>query len=233
MSQIKIMQAVILAAGRGLRMGKLTKKTPKPMLEIKGKPILAYSIECLPIEIDEVILVVGYLKEKIHKFFGDEYDGRKIRYVVQDKLNGTGGAIHIAKDLLKNKFLVLVGDDLYMKKDIDKMIENEIAVLTYEVNDPERFGIIETDNKNRVIDIIEKPKIEGPAMANVGMYVLNKDFFNYPLFDLGNGEYGLPQTLIKMNDKYDIKFVQASNWFPIGKPEDYERANELVDDFIK
>jgi len=69
------MQCVILVAGRGTRMGKLTDSCPKPMLPIKGKPKLVYTLENLPEEIDEVILVIGYLGEQIRNFFGDEYNG--------------------------------------------------------------------------------------------------------------------------------------------------------------
>ena len=63
------MQAVILAAGLGTRMGKLTKNTPKPMLKLDGKNLLEWKIERLPKEVDEVILVVGYKSEVIKKYF--------------------------------------------------------------------------------------------------------------------------------------------------------------------
>lgn len=226
------MQAVILAAGRGTRMKNLTDDIPKPMLQIKGKPILAYGIESLPREVSEVILIVGYLKEKIMDFFGDSYDGRNIKYVIQDKLNGTGGALHLARDLLKGKFLVIVADDLYLKSDLEKMIENDFAVMTFEVSDPERFGIIKTDESGKIVDIVEKPKMQGRALANVGAYVMDKRFFEHPLFDLGNGEYGLPQTLMQMRSVVEIKFVKAQKWFPVGNPQDLEKAQEIISEFI-
>ena len=80
------MQAIILAAGRGTRMGELTKETPKPMLKIKNKPILEYKLNALPEEITEVIFVIGYLGDAIKNYFGDFYNGRKIRYVIQKKI---------------------------------------------------------------------------------------------------------------------------------------------------
>jgi len=226
------MQAVILAAGRGVRMGGLTENTPKPMLEIKGKPILAHKIEALPREIDEVVLVVGYLKERIMAHFGNSYDGRRIAYVEQKELDGTGGAINLARDILRGRFLVMMGDDLYAKKDIESVMKHDLAVLGLEVMDPERFGIIKTDDEGAVVDIVEKPKIPGPALANIGLYILNEDFFNYPLVGLGNGEYGLPQTMVQMKDKYMIYTEKASAWLPIGNPEDYKKAQEIIDKFI-
>ena len=69
------MQAVILAAGRGVRMGALTESTPKPMLQIKGRTLLEYKLAALPEEVDEVIIVVGYLGGMIQSHFGGEYNG--------------------------------------------------------------------------------------------------------------------------------------------------------------
>ncbi len=77
------MQAVILAAGRGTRMGALTEHTPKPMLLVNGRPVLEYIFDSLPEEIDEVIIVVGYLGSVIQKHFGGFYKGKKILYVEQ------------------------------------------------------------------------------------------------------------------------------------------------------
>ncbi len=226
------MQAVILVAGRGVRMGSLTEKTPKPMLKIKNKPILAYKIEALPKEITEVILIVGYLKEQIIAYFGNNYNNRKIIYIEQKELNGTGGAIYLAKDILKERFLVMMGDDLYAKKDIENIMKYEIAVLGFEVADPKRFGIIKTNKNGELLDIIEKPNISEKSLANIGLYVLNRNFFNYPLFDLGNGEFGLPQTLVQMKNEFKIYTEKATEWFPVGNPDDYERAKNIIDKFI-
>ena len=69
-------------------------------------------------------------------------------------------------------------------------------------------------------------------MANTGVYVLNKNFFEYELVPIGNGEYGLPQTLAKMTDRHKIKVEKANNWFPIGNPDDLEEAENVIKDFI-
>jgi len=226
------MQGVILAAGKGTRMNDLTKDVPKPMLKIKNKPILAWKIEMLPREIDEVILIVGYLQEKIKEYFGDFYDGRKIIYLEQKELNGSGGAIFLARDILKGKFLVMMGDDLYLKSDVEKILKKELAILGFEVENPDQFGIIKLNEKGEVKDIIEKPKIKGPAPANIGLYVLNENFFDYPLVLIGGGEFGLPQTMMQMKDKYNISFEEAERWFPIGNPDDLEIAQKEIDLFV-
>ena len=213
-------------------MGELTKDIPKPMLKIKDKPILAWKIEMLPQEIDEVILIVGYLKEKIMEYFGDNFNGRKITYIEQVQLNGSGGAIFLAKDILKDKFLVMMGDDLYHPKDIEKIVENDLAAAGFKVSNPEQFGIIKVSDSGDVVDIVEKPKMNGPALANIGLYVLNKNFFDYPLVSIGNGEFGLPQTMVQMNDQNKISVEKAQRWFPIGNPDDLKKAQKEINLFI-
>ncbi|HAR99548.1 MAG: Glucose-1-phosphate thymidylyltransferase [Candidatus Moranbacteria bacterium GW2011_GWC2_37_73] len=226
------MQIVILAAGRGTRMNELTDDVPKPMLEINGKPILAYKLEALPAEIKEVIFVIGYLGNQIQQYFGDSYAGKKISYVVQEQLNGTGGAVHLVKDLVVDDFLVMMGDDLYVKGDIENCMKNDLAVLGFEVNNPNKFGIILSDENKNLLKIIEKPKMAGPALANIGLYKLNKNFFDYPLVSIGNGEYGLPQTLALMTKDYQVKVEKTIDWFPIGNPADLEKVKTEIGRFI-
>ena len=109
------MQCVILAAGRGTRMGSFTDDVPKPMLPILGKPMLEWKLEMLPQEIDEVIITVGYLGGRISAYFGDTWKGRRMRYVRQDVLDGSGGSIKLVHDSVPLSFPVLVtmGDDFY------------------------------------------------------------------------------------------------------------------------
>src|SRR3989344_405602 len=107
------MQAVILAAGLGTRMGALTRNTPKPLLKIQDRTLLEHNLTAMPDEIDEVVLVVGYLDDQIRNFVGKEFLGKKITYVHQEKLRGTGHALSMCKGVLQDRFLVMNGDDLY------------------------------------------------------------------------------------------------------------------------
>jgi NDP-sugar pyrophosphorylase family protein len=227
------MQAVILAAGRGKRMLHLTDNVPKPMLKINGKPLLEHKIEALPKEIDEIIFVIGYCGEYIMNHFGHEFKGKKIRYIFQKDLNGTGGAIHLARMFLEDKFMVVYGDDLYRKKDLQKLTKHGLAVLAREVDDTSRFGIIKTDRKGNLLEIVEKPKRSKEKLAVVGIFMLNKKFFDYDLVSVGNGEFGLPQTLATMAKDYPIKIVKATMWHPIGNPEDLKAAEQVIDKFVK
>lgn len=228
----KTTQAVIMAAGEGTRMRPLTYKTPKPMLLIKGKPILEWTISFLPAEIDEVIIIVNYLADQIKNYFGDEWEGRKIKYVFQKELNGTGGAVHACKDHLNDKFIVINGDDLFYKNDLEKLCREELAAMAYEVDDPSKFGVFKMDEEGNLLDIIEKPQTNENKLANIGAYALNKKFFDYDLVQITEKEFGLPQTLAKMTDKYKVKVIPTAHWFPVGNPEDLEKAQTEIKKFI-
>lgn len=226
------MQAVILAAGRGKRMKGLTQATTKPMLKIKGKPILEHKINALPRKIKEVVFVVGYRCEHILKHFKRYFNGRKITYVFQHNLNGTGGALHQARCILKDKFLVMMGDDLYHKKDLINLMQHDLAILGYEVDDPSFFGVIRINANGHMVEVIEKPKNSRHKLANAGAYILNKKFFEYDLVSVGNGEFGLPQTMAKMAREHKIKVEKARAWHPIGKPEDLKEAEKVLHQFL-
>lgn len=230
------MQAVILAAGRGVRMGELTNDTPKPMLKISGKPILEYILANLPDEISEIIIVVGYKEEIIESYFKDHYQNKKIKYVVQNELNGSGSALHSAKEFLHDKFLVLNADDLYSRSDLEKFIANDPpAVLAKEVQNSSRFGVLKIDDNGCLLEIIEAPKENHGNLVNTGAYLLNNKFFDYKLVKKSTQvlekEFGLPQTMIKMNKDYKIKVEKAEFWQPLGYPEDILKAEEIIHQF--
>ncbi|QQS61551.1 MAG: NTP transferase domain-containing protein [Candidatus Moraniibacteriota bacterium] len=226
------MQCVILAAGRGTRMGDLCNDIPKPMLFLRGKPKLAYTIEMLPDAIDEVIIIVGYLKEKIIHYFGDTYKGKKIQYIIHEEIDGTGKILHSAKSILKERFLVIMGDDLYKKEDLENLMKYELAVLAIEVEDSSQFGVLKTDDQGNLKDILERPHDPNFRLVNTAAYMLTQEYFSYPLVKISQTEYGLPQTLVNMKDKNNIQVLRAVDWFPIGNPQALVLAQERIIDFI-
>jgi NDP-sugar pyrophosphorylase family protein len=222
------MQVVILAAGRGKRMNGLCNEIPKPMLKIKGKPLLEYKVNALPREIKEIVFVVGYCGEYIMNHFRRYYQGRKITYVFQTTLNGTGGAIHLARSILQENFMVMMGDDLYLKKDMRNLLKHDLAVLAHPVDDISNFGAVKSTSRGSLIDIIEKPKTKKPGLANTGVYMLNKNFFNYDLVPVGKGEFGLPQTMATMTKDHKIKVEKASFWYPVSNVDDIKNAEKII-----
>lgn len=222
------MQAVILAAGRGTRMGKLTENTPKPMLPLLDRPMLEWKLEMLPETIDEVIFVVGYLREQIEQYFGTEWKGRKIHYVHQETLDGSGGAICLIKDLVSESTLVTMGDDLYHPEDLRDLLDESSAVLGLDVNDAEQFGLLETTPEGNLSKITERPHNHKTGIVNVAAYLLHQKFFEYPLVPISETEFGLPQTLALMGREFPVKVLKARAWQPVGKPEDIVLGEEFL-----
>jgi bifunctional UDP-N-acetylglucosamine pyrophosphorylase/glucosamine-1-phosphate N-acetyltransferase len=223
------MQAVIMAAGLGTRLRPHTDRTPKPMLRVAGRPILEWSIERLPASVDEVIIVVGYRKEQIIGHFGAAWRGRRIRYVEQPELKGTGDAVHRCRSLLDGRFLALNGDDLYGPDDLERLLEHDLAILAEATDVPGRFGAFRTDERGHLIDIIEGADIPAGGLVNAGAYALDGRFFDQPLVPIKNGtEFGLPQTLVLLAKEHAVRILAADFWLPIGYPEDLEKASAVL-----
>jgi len=224
------MQAVILAAGEGKRLRPLTNDLPKPMVRVNGKPILEYTLSILPEEISEVILVVGYQKEKIIKYFGNSFNGLPIKYVVQELPLGTAHALDIAKAEIKDgSFLFMHGDDLYHQDDLKTLIDlKSPAILAKESKHPERYGVCLIDHNGYLTGVLEK-RIEPPSnLVNIGVYLLDQEIFDIPRVQLPNGEFNLAEQIGNWALERQIKVIRAKFWHPIGYPEDVEMADSLV-----
>jgi len=218
-----------MAAGLGTRLRPHTLATPKPLLPVAGRPILEWNIAELPSSIGEVILVVGYLKNKIVAHFGDAWRGRKIVYVEQRELLGTGHAVHCCRDLVDEHFLVLNGDDLYAGEDLQKLIGNDLAILAKPSEISGRFGALRTDGHDRLIEIAENSEAPTGSLVNTGAYALDRNFFDYPLAPIKDGrEFGLPQTLVRVSADHPVRIVRAGFWLPIGYPEDLAKAGKIL-----
>lgn len=223
------MKAVILAAGEGIRMRPLTDTKPKPMLKIGEKPLLHHIFDALPNEIDEVILVVGYLGDQIEKYFSKQFGQFKIKYVKQKEKLGTGQALHLCKNILgKDKFLMLYADDLQSKKDLTRCLCYPLSVLVKEVKDPRRFGVVTVDKNGKILEIVEKPENPLSNLVSTGVKVLDSRIFDYPLIQHPNGEYYITHPLAQLAKDHEIMAVKADFWFPIGYPEDLQKAEEAL-----
>lgn len=222
------MQAVILAAGRGKRMGDLTDEVPKPLLRVHGKSLLEHKIELLPEIIDEVLIVVGYLKEKIIKELGYECAGKKITYVVMDELTGTASAFWLCKPLLTGNCLILMGDDLYGKEDLARAVTHGWYMGVQRSTVPFVGGNITVTKQGYLEDVVEGGGMAGDYV-NTGMYVVGLELFSYDMVQLPGGEYGLPQTIAKAAKNIPVSVVEVKTWIRITAPEDLLHAEkELV-----
>lgn len=226
------MQAVILAAGRGTRMGALTRTTPKPLLQIAGKTLLEHKFDMLPYDVDEIILVVGYLGGEIQKKFGGGYKGKRVLYMEQENpTGGTADALWQAKDILHDKFLVMNGDNLYSREDMNTCAAVSDWAIVVEQREHVRTGRVVVSDKGMVVDVVENSGHHGEAgYACTNLFSLDTRIFDYtPLPKAPDStELGLPQTMVQAAKKIPIHAIPVSFWIEIKEPGDLQKAEELL-----
>lgn len=222
------MKAVILAAGVGSRLHPITLETPKPLIEVAGKPIINRILESLPDEIDEVIMVVEHLKEKIKNHLGTESAGKKISYTDQDEMKGTYGALLSAKNFLTEEFLVLNGDDLHEKGELSKFITSGRAFGLQKMIMPNYYSMqINRDFVEGFRPQTDEEKSMGALIAT-GVYKLDPKIFDHPGVIVSGGEYGLPQTILAQKSDFPIRAIITEKWIPINSFADLERAQNML-----
>lgn len=222
------MKAIILAAGRGTRMGELGQTIPKALIQINGQTILGRTLSVLPRAINEIIIITGYLENKIKENFGDKFGGMPINYINQGKMAGTAGALWSAQKFIQNeKFLVLNSDDIYSRADLEQCLKYPMAIgLRKEIPKNPKVLAIDIDKDNNLIGWHRPDEKEkaGKIWVATGCYVLDNRIFVLEPIRLASGEYGLPQTLFKMIGKSNIVGVEMPNWLSINAPEDIKTA---------
>ncbi len=229
------MQAVILAAGRGTRLGVITNTIPKALIPIHGRPVLCYTLDALPAAISDVIIVIGHLGKQIQDTIGAVHNNRKISDVRQDQLSGTADALWRAQSFLNQEpFLVINGDDIYDTQSLGRLSDCGAYALGLISGLPPGAGYraFRLDDRGAVIaaDVVTEAGLQDDALIATGAYVLNYDIFNQPLVQLRNGEYGLPQTLLAMMSRIELRGVIMDAWCQINYPEDIARAEKHIID---
>lgn len=227
------MQAVILAAGEGTRMRPITHHVPKPLVRFHApdgtrKTTVESNLELLPPEVDELLFVVGYLKEQVMNYFGDEFQGRRVQYIEQKKPLGTGHAVALVSKHIKDRFLVMMGDDLYSQVDIDACFAVPgSALLVQKVRSKYSGGNVTLDAQGNLKAIEEGTHSGG--LLNAALYVLTPDYFSYDPVPIKNGaEYGLPQTIVTMAADHPVKVVEAQWWQQVTDMNDIKRLPQLL-----
>tara|TARA_Y200000002_G_scaffold317178_1_gene275733 strand:- start:187 stop:906 length:720 start_codon:yes stop_codon:yes gene_type:complete len=225
------MKALILVGGKGTRLKPYTTVIPKPLLPVGDKPILELIIEQLRLaDIDEVILAVGHMSHLFESFFKKgERHGLKISYSFEEKALGTAGAIANSIERLGDDFLVMNGDlltTLNYKKLISFHKKNKSAgtIATFNRKVQMDFGVIEFDKKGRLISLEEKPTYS--YNFGMGVNVLNS---NKASKYLSKDKFlDMPDLMTNMEKEGEDVFCYQEDcfWLDMGRPEDYERANE-------
>lgn len=223
---------VILAAGKGTRFLPLTNSVPKPMLKVAGKPVLAHQIEAALPYINEVVLVVGYLKEVIKKYFGNSYMGIPVKYAEQPETVGSSDALRCAKDQISNEeFFLIYGDDIYDTSFFKQISEKEHAAIGMKVQNWQHYGIFQLKNDKYLEKIIEKPSEFAGDLANIGVFKVNKQIFEYTnkIEKSPRGEYELTDVISLYAADTPFEIIQVeTGWMPLGYPWHLLEATEEI-----
>jgi UDP-N-acetylglucosamine diphosphorylase / glucose-1-phosphate thymidylyltransferase / UDP-N-acetylgalactosamine diphosphorylase / glucosamine-1-phosphate N-acetyltransferase / galactosamine-1-phosphate N-acetyltransferase len=213
-------------------MGTLTDALPKPMLSVNGRTLLEHKFDILGPDFHEVVVVIGYQGDVIRAAYGDSYKGMNVRYVEQKQLDGTMGALALAAPHLSERFVVMMGDDIYGQEDLVQMLmAGDWAMLVEQTDHMAAGGRIVTEN-GEVVTIEEGDHRGTRGLMNTNMFVLDPRIFGYPMIPkaAGSTEYGLPQTVLAASKESGIALhaVHASHWVQITAPEDIARAEGLL-----
>lgn len=224
-------QAVIMAGGRGKRLSPLTDTVPKPMLKLGGKPIIEHNIDRLiSFGIKKIYISVKYLGEQIVEYFGDgSSKGIQIEYVWEDKPLGTAGALALIEGLHTEHILLMNSDlfsnvnfeSLYLKL-IEEQADMSVASTEYKIDVP--YAVFETDG-SKVTSFKEKPSFI--YHSNAGVYILKRELIN----KIPKGEFcditDVMEKLVSENGKLVYDPI-IGYWIDIGKPVDYQHAQEFI-----
>ena len=230
----KSMKVLIMVGGKGTRLRPYTNNIPKALLPIGDRPILEiilYQLKSAGVE--EVTLAVGHLSQLFEAFFQDGSRlGLKINYLYEEKALGTAGAIAFGIDSLGEDFIVMNGDVLttldYKKMfDYHKKENSAATIATYKREVKLDFGVIKSNSKGKLESYQEKPKLLFDF--GMGVNIVNaKTVTPY----LKKGEYlDIPDLMIKLvkNNHSVSCYNEKCFWLDMGRPEDYDKANEAFE----
>lgn len=232
MTTTTIKKAVLLAAGRGTRMRELTEDLPKPMIPVRGKPILQHIVEGLHAAgVTHFQIVVGYRADVVRDFFGDGSKfGISVEYATQVVQDGTGRVVDLARDFAgADPFILSYGDILIAPENYQRLValgEDEALVsVKHNPGEIAKGGAVFIDDQWRMTDLREKPQPGEPTSPwyNAGVYAFRPSVFEYTakLEKSPRGEYELTDAIRSLAiDTGRVRVVElAGDWADVRDPE--------------
>ena len=212
------------------------RRVPKPLVNVAGRPVMDYVMDALKRagELDELIIITGHLKEKVEDYVRKHYD-IPARFIEQKVLDGTAGAVNLARPYVDGPVIVIFVDTLFdADLSIVKTTKADGIIWTKEVEDYQRFGVVVTDKQGHMTQIVEKPNTPISKRANIGLQYV-KDWRT--LFDGiehvlksppgKGGEFFLTDAFQYMVDQGKKLFVsEVGGWYDCGKVDTLLETNE-------
>ncbi len=236
---MKTDKAVVLAAGRGTRMRELTGDLPKPMIEVRGKPVLQHIVEGLrDAGAREFLIIVGYRADAVQNFFGDgsRYN-INIQYATQVVQDGTGRVVDLARNFASDSPFVLSYGDILVDPANYKLLLNlpqdvEAIISVTRGEDVSKGGAVFLNKEMELVDLREKSKPGGPTSPwyNAGIYTFRSSIFEFTakLKPSPRGEYELTDAIrdLAQSGKKVKALELASEWADVRDPEILARLNQ-------
>ncbi len=227
--------AVLLVGGLGTRLRSVVPGMPKPLAPVGEKSFLHLLVRQLQSQgIRNLVMCTGYLSDQIEKELGDGRDwGVAISYSKELQPLGTGGAVKLAERHLPadSDFLVMNGDS-FLELDFRQFIRFHrehhglISMAVRGVSDAARYGTVQLDMLNRVVDFHEKTGVQVAGIVNGGVYVFDRAVLQH----IPEGPTSLEKDVFpRLLADGIYAFEQHGLFIDIGTPEDYARAQELCD----
>ena len=229
------MKVIVPLAGKGTRLLPLTKRVPKPLVHVAGRPVMDYVMDTIAgFDVEELLVITGHLKADVERYIRTHYRV-PARFVEQKTLDGTAGAINLARPWVDGPVMIIFVDTLF-DADLSLIRTSDADGILWakEVEDYQRFGVIVTDANGYMRRIVEKPDTPVSRLANIGLYYI-KDWRT--LFDgiahvLGQapgkgGEFYLTDAFQYMVD-HGKRLLTASvgGWYDCGKVDTLLETNE-------
>jgi dTDP-glucose pyrophosphorylase len=235
---IKIDKAVVLAAGRGTRMRELTNDIPKPMIEVRGKPVLQHIVQGLcDAGVRRFLIIVGYHAERVRNFFGDgRHHNVAIEYATQTVQDGTGRVVNLARDFTDGAPFVLSYGDILIspvnyKRIVDFPDDVEAVITVTRGEDVSKGGAVFVNEQMELVDLREKPKPGEPTSPwyNAGLYAFRPSIFEFiaRLEPSPRGEYELTDAIRDLaHSGKKVKALELiGEWADVRDPEILARLN--------
>lgn len=230
--------AVVPVAGFGTRLRPHTHTRPKPLLHVAGQPIIGHILDQLaPLGIDRIVLVVGFLGDRIVDYVRGRGDFRRVEFVEQKEMLGLGHAIWLTRDVVGDDPALMVYGDTIFRADLGQVLRRPEAALlgVKRVDDPGRFGVV-VEQGGRVTGLVEKPERFVSDLAIVGVNYVNDTRRLYAC--LGRlireqrrtrGEYQVTDAFQGMVEEgAQLGTFPVADWFDCGTQESLLRTNEVL-----
>jgi len=230
-------KVIVPLAGKGTRLLPLTKRVPKPLVRVAGRPVMDYVMDAVKgLDVEELIVITGHLKDVVERYIVEHYPV-KARFVEQKTLDGTAGAINLARPYVRGPVLIIFVDTLFEADlTLAKRTDADGIIWVKEVEDYQRFGVIVTDAQGYMTRIVEKPSTPVSRLANIGLqYVRDwKTLFDGIAHVLKQpagkgGEFYLTDAFQYMVDHGKrLLTAPVGGWYDCGKVDTLLETNQFL-----